>query len=63
MSCNNIMLTIMPTLYAGYIVSSVHRVVMENRPVEPGSNSGVFSDLRTPEIRTIYYGTENHPYF
>ena len=25
--------------------------------------SGVFSDLRSPEIRTIYYGTENHPYF
>ena len=25
--------------------------------------SGVFSDLRSPEIRTICYGTENHPYF
>ena len=25
--------------------------------------SGVFSHLRRPEIRTTYYGTENHPYF
>ena len=24
--------------------------------------SGVFSDLRSPEIRTIYYGTGNRPY-
>ena len=30
------MLTIVPTLYEGYIVS-VHRMVMENRPVDPGS--------------------------
>ena len=34
-----IMLAIIPTLYAGYIVS-VHRMVMENRPVDPGSISG-----------------------
>ena len=27
------------TLYAGYIVS-VHRIVMENRPVDPGSIQG-----------------------
>ena len=25
--------------------------------------SGVFSDLRSPEIRTVYSGTENRPYF
>ena len=23
---------------------------------------GIFSDFRSPQIRTIYYGTENHPY-
>ena len=36
MSYNNIVLNIIPTLYEGYIVS-VHRTVMENRPVDPGS--------------------------
>ena len=30
---------IIPTLYAGYIVS-VHRMFMENRPVDPGSIQG-----------------------
>ena len=39
MSCNNIMLNIIPTLYAGYVVS-VHRMVMESRPVDPGSIQG-----------------------
>ena len=29
------MLTVTPTLYAGYIVS-VHRMVLENGPVDPG---------------------------
>ena len=33
------MLNIVPTLYEGYIVS-VHRMVMENRPVDPGSIQG-----------------------
>ena len=36
-TCNeyiNIVLNIIPTLYEGYIVS-VHRMVMENRPVDP----------------------------
>ena len=33
------MLNIIPTLYEGYIVS-VHRMVMENRPVDPGSIQG-----------------------
>ena len=36
MSYNNIVHNIIPTLYEGYIVS-VHRMVMENRPVAPGS--------------------------
>ena len=35
----NIVLTIIPTLYEGYIVS-VYRMVMENRPVDPGSIQG-----------------------
>ena len=35
----NIMLNIIPTLYESYIVS-VHRMVMENRPVDPGSIQG-----------------------
>ena len=33
------MLNIIPTFYEGYIVS-VHRMVMENRPVDPGSIQG-----------------------
>ena len=40
MSYINIVLNIIPTLYyEGYIVS-VHRMVMENRPVDPGSIQG-----------------------
>ena len=39
MSRINIVLTIIPTLYEGYIVS-VRRMVMENRPVDPGSIQG-----------------------
>ena len=35
----NVVLNIIPTLYEGYIVS-VHRMVMENRPVDPGSIKG-----------------------
>ena len=35
----NIVLTIINTLYEGYIVS-VRRMVMENRPVDPGSIQG-----------------------
>ena len=33
------MLNIIPTLLEGYIVS-VHRMVIENRPVDPGSFQG-----------------------
>ena len=40
MSYNNIVLNIIPTLYEGYIVS-VNRMVMENRPVDPGSIPGI----------------------
>ena len=39
MSYINIVLNIIPTLYEGYIVS-VHRMVMKNRPVDPGSIQG-----------------------
>jgi len=39
MSYIHIVLNIIPTLYEGYIVS-VHRMVMENRPVGPGSIQG-----------------------
>ena len=39
MSYINIVLNIIPTLHEGYIVS-VHRMVMENRPVDPGSIEG-----------------------
>ena len=39
MSYNNIVLNVIPTLYEGYIVS-VHRMVIENRPVDPGSIQG-----------------------
>ena len=34
-----VVLNIIPTLYEGYIVS-LHRMVMENRPVDPGSIQG-----------------------
>ena len=39
MSYIHIVLNITPTLYEGYIVS-VHRMVMENRPVDHGSIQG-----------------------
>ena len=39
MTYNNIVLNIIPTLYEGYVVS-VHRIVMENHPVDPGSIQG-----------------------
>ena len=34
------MLNIIPTLYAGYLVSVHRMVIMENRPVDPGSIQG-----------------------
>ena len=39
MSYINIVLNIISTLYEGHIVS-VHRIVRENRPVDPGSIQG-----------------------
>ena len=39
MSSINTVRNIIPTLYEGYIVS-VHRMVIENRPVDPGSIQG-----------------------
>ena len=39
MSYIDIVLNIIPTLYEGYIVS-VHIIVTENRPVDPGSIQG-----------------------
>ena len=39
MSSISIVPNTIPTLYEGYIVS-VHRMVMENRPVDPGSIQG-----------------------
>ena len=39
MSYNKIVLNIIPTLYEGSI-ASVHRMAMENRPVDPGSIQG-----------------------
>ena len=48
MSYINIVLNIIPTLYEGYI-ESVHRMVMENRPVDPGSIQG----SHRPILRSI----------
>ena len=56
--CNNIILDIIPTLYAGYIVS-VHRMVMENRPVDPGSILG--SHRPTSFIRIKHRNTRARP--
>ena len=50
MSYNNIVLNIIPTLYEGYIVS-VHRMVMENRPVDPGSIQGSYRPINIYFIR------------
>ena len=44
MSYNNIVLNIIPTLDEGYIVS-VHRMDMENRPVDPGSMQGSYRPI------------------
>ena len=51
LSCNKIMRTIIPTLYAGYIVS-VHRMVTENRPVDPGSIQGSHRPMSFMRTRT-----------
>ena len=55
MSYINIVLNIIPTLYEGYVVS-VHRMVMENRPVDPGNIQGSHRPISfiriKPRIRT-----------
>ena len=55
------MLNIIPTLYEGYIrVVSVHRIVMENRPVDPqGQHPGesptyILHKGKTEHARTIF---------
>ena len=59
MSYINIVLNIIPTLYEGYIVS-VHRMVTENRPVDPGSIQGsnrptyILHKDKTEHARTIF---------
>ena len=52
------MLNIIPTLCEGYIVS-VHRMVVENRPVDPGSIQGShrpisFIRIKHEHARTIF---------
>ena len=58
MSYINIVLNIIPALYEGYIVS-VHRMVVENRPVDPGSIQGShrhisFIRINIEHARTIF---------
>ena len=52
MSSNNIVLNInvIPTLYEGYIVS-VHRMVTEIRPVDPGSIQGSHRPISFMEVK------------
>ena len=50
MSYDNIVLNIVPTLYEGYIVS-MHRMVMENRPVDPGSIQGSHRPISLTRIK------------
>ena len=58
MSWIHIVLNFIPTLYAGYTVS-VHRMVMENRPVDPGNIQGryrpiYFIRINIEHARTIF---------
>ena len=50
MPYNYIVLNIIPTLYEGYI-GSVHRMVMENRPVDPGSIQGSHRPISLTRIK------------
>ena len=52
MSYNSIVLNIIPTLYEGSIVS-VHRMVMENRPVDPGSIQGSHRPISFIRIKHV----------
>ena len=68
----NIMLNIIPTLYAGYIVS-VHRMVTRNRPVDPGSIQGshrpivyilhddkIYNTRERPSVKFVKLSINNH---
>ena len=50
MSYINIVLNIIPTLYEGHIVS-VPRMVVENRPVDPGSIQGSHRSIPFTRIK------------
>ena len=54
MPYNNIVLNIIPTLYEGYVVS-VHRMVMENRPVDPDSIQGSHRPISFTRIKHRTY--------
>ena len=56
MSYINIVLNIIPTLYEGHIVS-VHRMVMENRPVDPGSIQGSHRPISFIRMKHTRYNT------
>ena len=59
MPYSNNVLDIIPTLYEGYIVS-VHRVVIENRPVDPGSIQGSHRPISFIRIK---HGTRANFFF
>ena len=50
MSCNGIILTIVPTPYAG-IVESVHRIAIKNHPVAPDSIQGSRQPISAMSIK------------
>jgi len=55
-----IALNIIPTLYEGCIVS-VHRMVMENRPVDPGSSQGSHRPISFIRIKESNGQNRVHP--
>ena len=54
MSYNNIVLNIISTLYEGYIVSA-HGMVIEDRPVDPGSIQGSHRPISFMRIKHIIF--------
>jgi len=57
------MLAIIFTLHAGYIVLlvSVRGMLMENRPVDPGSIQGRNKDMRErPSVKLVKLSSNNH---
>ena len=57
-SYHNIVLNIIPTLCEGFIVS-VHRMVMENRPVDPGSIQGSHRPMSFIRIKNRTRANDN----